>query len=138
MALFTVFALCLTLVLLMGASSFRGVSQRAEQQYSERTPLLYLSQKIRSFDRSDGVGIENINGITTLVLTEASYDVFIYHHDGHIKELLVFHGDRIDLDIGIDVFAAQSMELERVSESLIKTTVDGKSIYVNVQSEVVT
>jgi len=135
MALFTVFALCLTLTLLMGATSFKNVSDEAEERYLERTPLLYISQKLRSFDRTGGVMLETINGIDVLTLTEEEFNIHIYRQEGYMKELLVFHGDSPNLDLGMELFPAKSMEFHMLTESLMIVTVNKKSICVNLMSE---
>jgi len=136
MALFTVFALCLTLTLLMGASSFRNVSSSADERYRERTPLLYISQKLRSFDRVGGVMLERIDGTDVLTLSEDEYNIYIYHRDGYIRELLVFEGDTPNLDLGTELFAAKNMDFHNMFiDSLIIVTVNKSSICINLMSE---
>ena len=131
MALFTVFALVLTLVLLMGASSFRNVAANAEERFNERTPLLYVSQKIRSFDRANGIKIEN----DMLILTENNHTTYIYHLDGYVRELLVFDDDEPRFELGISLFPAEIMKIEAVNQ-LTVVTINEKSILVNLMTEV--
>ncbi|MCL2018853.1 MAG: DUF4860 domain-containing protein [Oscillospiraceae bacterium] len=146
--LFTVFALFLTLVLLMGASSFRSVSASADERYYERTPLLYITQKIRMSDRADSIRLEEIDGVSTLVLTEYYTDdsdeffvmsgeiaVYIYYRDGYINEFLTFDGEKPNLSIGVEILPVESLDFEMLSPSLIKITIDGKSVFVNINSD---
>jgi hypothetical protein len=145
MMLFTVFALFLTLVLLTGASSFRKVSEKAEERFTERTPLLYVTQKVRAADRSDSVRIAEIDNIPVLILTKPYGDdfgnsgeiyVYIYEHDGFLKEFYAFDFDDSlpRLEIGEALFPVKSMDFEWVTESLLKITINENSIYINLSS----
>jgi len=146
MTLFTVFALFLTLVLLMGASSVGNIAASADERFSERTPLLYLSQRIRSFDSSDSIKITQIDGVSALVLSGSYFDslsgtggsteIYIYHWDGFLTELYTFDGEAPNLRIGTSLFAAESLAFDVILNSLIKVTVGDNSIYVNLYSGV--
>jgi len=145
MTLFTVFALFLTLVLLTGASSFRSVSEGTEERYTERTPLLYVSQRIRSADRAGMIKITEIDNIPALLMLSEPYgdgivsgeiQIYIYYHDGFLKEFYAFDGEAPRLEIGQAIFPADSAEFELITSSLIKITINGKSIFVNLSSEV--
>jgi len=136
-SLFTVFAILLTLVLLMGASSFKSVSVNAQERYEQRTPLLYVSQKIRGFDRVDSVKITETNGINTLVLSDEFHDIYIYEYNGYLTEFLAFSGDNPRLEIGISLFKVQSVKFELddfMGSSLIKVTIDESEVYVSLTS----
>ena len=135
MTLFTVFALFMTLVLLMGASSFRNVSDSASNRYNERTSLFYISQKIRGFDRADSVKVAEIDGVGALILSNNVHNIYIYGKDGFICELYSLAGESPDLRVGTPILPVASLEFEAESESLIKITVDGKSVLVNLTSE---
>jgi hypothetical protein len=147
MMLFTVFALFLTLVLLTGASSFRKVSEKAEERFTERTPLLYITQKVRAADRIDSVRITEINNIPVLVLIKpygddygnsGEIEIYIYEHDGYLKEFYAFDFDESEprLEIGEALFPIDSMDFEWVTESLLKITINENSIYINLSSGV--
>jgi hypothetical protein len=136
MTLFTVFAVVMTLVLLSAASSFRSVSDSAEERFSERTPLLYVAQKIRGFDRSGAVKLDRIDEADVLVLREEYYDVLIYERDGFLCELFVLHGNSPDLRLGAALFPVQGAGFELVTHSLVRVTANGKSVYVSLMSEV--
>jgi hypothetical protein len=137
MTLFTMFALFMMLVLLMGASSFRSVAERAEQRYNERTPLLYVSQRLRA---GNAAAIAEIDGIQTLRLTESfsngELSVYVYLYNGYICELTALADTTPDLSLGIRVIPAESLLFEAVTPALVRTEVNGNSIYVNLPREV--
>jgi len=144
MTLFAVFALFLTLVLLTGASSFRNVAASAKARHKERVPLMYVSQRIRAFDRIDAgehaVRVENIDGRSVLVLTETQIfekmAVYIYQDGGFLNELYVFDDEEPEFRLGERLFVAESAEFEERQPGLIKITIDGNIAYVNLMAEV--
>jgi hypothetical protein len=140
MALFTVFAMFLTLILLMGASSFRNISENAEERFNERTPLLYMTQRIRSFDSIEAVRIGEVDGIPALILTETFVGgkavTYIYYYNGSLNENLVFGDDLPVLRLGTTLFPIDSINFNLHTSSLIEITINEKSIFVNLSSEV--
>jgi hypothetical protein len=144
MMLFTVFALFLTLVLMTGASSFQSVSDGVRERFEERTPLFYVSQKIRASDRTDAVRITEVNGIQALVLTEPFNDedlgisgeilIYIYEHGGFLKEFYAFDDSPPNLQIGTAVFPAESISFGFVTDSLLKVEINGESLYINLSA----
>lgn len=147
MTLFTVFALFLMLVLITGASSFKNVSDMAETRFHERTPLLYISQKLRANDRAEAIRIGEVEGIPALMMTErftddltgatGSLTVYIYYYNGHLNELFTFDDDVPQLRLATPLFPAEDAGFEMLTPALIKVTVNGKSIHANLSSEVI-
>jgi hypothetical protein len=133
-ALFAVFAVVLTLVLLTGAAAFRTVAAQAEERFESRTPLMYVTQKLRAFDRVDSVQIIEIHDARYLKLSDENFDIYIYHHDGYLTEFLAFSGDYPRLEIGTKLFKADSVEFEWAAESLLRVTIDGSEVYVSLSA----
>ena len=144
MMLFTVFALFLMLVLLTGASSFRSVSSVIEERYSERTALLYVSQKVRMCDRENGVNITEIDGVRALVLNSYYIDnftgnkgditIYIYEKDGYLNELYTFGDEEPQLRLGMRLLPAESAEFEMISRSLLKININDSDILVKINA----
>ena len=91
LALFCVFAASVLLVLMNGAGVYRGVAERLEQYYEERSCLSYLSTKIHHFDTAGAVSLTAYGDGEALLLTEVidgcEYGTVIYTHEGMIMEL---------------------------------------------------
>jgi hypothetical protein len=146
MTLFAVFALFLTLVLLTGASSFRNVAASSEARHNERVPLMYVSQRLRAFDRVDAfsgeraISVAQIDGVSAIVLTETQefekIAIYIYQHEGFLNEMYVFDDDKVDLNLGERLFAAESAHFAETRPGLIEITIDGNTTYVNLMSGV--
>jgi len=142
MTLFTVFALFLTMVLLTGASSFKNISASADARNSERTPLLYITQKIRSNDRlmpyspAGSVQIAIIDSLPVLVLGAGEEIMtYIYFYEGYLTELYAFADEVPNLRIGTPLFQTDTVAFEeQVVPSLLRITIGAKSIYVNLSA----
>ncbi|MCL1823224.1 MAG: DUF4860 domain-containing protein [Oscillospiraceae bacterium] len=136
MTLFAVFALFLTMVLLTGASAFKGLSTAVEERYSERTILLYLSQKVRMSDAAESVNIAEYDGIPMLVLTTGAMNAYIYTEDGYLTELYGWSDEQPDFSVkGTPILPAENVGFEKVTASLIKITVGGNSTFVHLSSD---
>lgn len=85
------------LVVIMGAGVYRSVVQSQTEVEQAGISLSYVQNKVRSYDAIDAVGVENRNGIETLILREApqddDYATLIYYYDGALREYVLFPGD---------------------------------------------
>ena len=88
---FTVFALCVLLVLLTGADLYRKLTLRDQRSYALRTAAQYITTRVRQANQLDGVTVEDFHGISSLVLREQIdgewYETRVYCYEGYIREL---------------------------------------------------
>jgi hypothetical protein len=63
-------------------------------------------------------------------------DVYIYEHDGFLKEFYAFDFDDSPprLEIGEALFSVESADFEWVTSSLIRITINENSIYIGLSS----
>ena len=110
----TVFALCLLLVLLSGASCYRGLVDRGEASYARRTAVQYLTTRVRQAQR---VEIGDFEGCQTLLLEETvdgeCYTTRVYCYDGWLRELYTVPGAKLPPRAGAAVLEAEDLELTR-------------------------
>ena len=90
--LFAVFAVCILLVLLLGADTYRGITQRGQAAYDRRTAVQYLSAKVRQAKNGGAVSLSSSGAAgDTLSLAERAgggdYVTLIYCYDGWLREL---------------------------------------------------
>jgi hypothetical protein len=94
--LFSIFAVCILLVLLTGAGSYRRLMERDTESYDQRIAVQYVAAKIRGTDAEDCVFTGDFDGTAvsggnTLHLLEnidgVLYDTRVYYYDGYIREL---------------------------------------------------
>ena len=148
--LFTLFAGCVLMVLLLGASSYERVVVRDGQAYDARTGVQYIAAKLRHGDEAGCVQVGSFadrtnvtaDNIPTLYLKlnsvgEPCYTK-IYYYDGYIRELLCLDRIALEPEDGQEVLAATSFSVEQ-KDSLINVVIgeeDGEkqSISLSVRS----
>lgn len=88
---FTLYALCVLGVLMAGAETYSGLTQRGTDSFSYRTAAQYLTQRIRQADTAGGILLGDFEGQDALMLPEQiddeTYMTRIYCHDGWLREL---------------------------------------------------
>lgn len=85
---FALFTLCLGMVLLTGAQSYRALVADSEANYEKRTAIRYLTTRVRQAER---ITVEDFGGSDALVVVETAenetYLTRIYCYDGALREL---------------------------------------------------
>ena len=118
----TVFALCVLLVLLSGASCYRNLVDRGEAAYDRRTALQYLTTRVR---QAESVTIGELDGCETLILEETvegeTYTTRIYCCDGWLRELNTVPGAVLPLNAGTAILEADMLQLRREGSLLAMT-----------------
>lgn len=111
---FTVFAVCVLLVLLTGAKVYRTLVARGSEDYEVRTAAQYVSTRVR---QAETVTVEDFGGCSALVALEEiggeTYLTRVYCHDGYIRELFCAENAALSPEDGEKI-----MEAERLSFSL--------------------
>ena len=124
----TVFALCLLLVLLSGASCYRDLVDRGEMAYARRTAQQYLTTRVRQAER---VEIGQLDGCAALILEETvegeTYTTRVYCYDGWLRELYTVPGAVLPAKAGRTILEADALELHR-DGSLLTVTLDTEEL----------
>ena len=132
----TVFALCLLLVLLSGASCYRGLVERGEESYGRRTALQYLTTRIR---QAEGVEVGDFEGCPALILEETveneTYTTKVYCYEGWLRELYTVPGAKLPPKAGTAILEAEELSLARDGD-LLKVTLDAQELLVYLPGEV--
>lgn len=124
----TVFALCLLLVLLSGASCYRNLVDRGEESYGRRTAVQYLTTRVRQAQR---VEIGDFEGCEALILEETvedeCYTTRVYCYEGWLRELYTVPGAKLPPNAGTAVLEAENLELSREG-SLLRIGLNGEEL----------
>lgn len=134
--IFCIFAAALAMVVLSGASVYKNITERIEENCISVTAAGYISEKIRHFDESGAVSAGKFGDSDALVLSETidgeKYTVNIYCYDGWIRELFAAENSGIEADAGEKIMRASGMKTEIIQNEMLKITVileDGKEIH---------
>ena len=89
--LLAVFGVCVLLVLLSGANSYRNVTRRDSASYDRRTAAQYLTTRVHQGDRAGELSAGSFQGIDALVFAQeldgTVYHTRVYCWEGYVREL---------------------------------------------------
>ena len=108
------FAVCVLIVLLTGADSFRSLSDRDQASFNRRTAAQYITTRLRQADHSGGVCLEEFGGTTALTCREEVdgevYLTRVYFHGGYNCELFCSDGAGLRPEVGEKVLPVESLD----------------------------
>lgn len=142
-SLFFIFALCALTVLLLAARIYRSTTENSSLNYSARSGLSYISEKIHQNDADGNILVGELCGETALIMEQTYQDsvyyTYIYSYEGALRELYIKDGGSADLSAGTKILDVEEFSMEQAGDHLLKfscTTRDGQadSILVAVKS----
>lgn len=111
--LFGVFAVCLLIVLLTGADSYQGLTQRDRASDNRRVCAQYLTTRVRQADAAGAVAAGQFGGGDALLLTQdidgMEYVTRIYVSGGYLMELFSAADSELAPEDGEKLMAAQAL-----------------------------
>ncbi len=141
LALFCAFLISALFIVLFGARIYRSIVNDMQKNYTARTSLSYVTEKIRQHDAIGCIDIEITDNQPVLVLKQEvsgnNYNTYLFSHDGYLKEYTVKDGTELNLDNGQKLIAIKSFFAEEANPSLyhfVITDTDDDSVdfYVSV------
>lgn len=128
-ALFCVYVVSVIFVLISGIRVYRSAAAAMIERYEKKTLISYLTVKIRHYDASDSIGIGYAGKEEALVLTEKYgseiFKTYIYCYEGSVRELFIRDSATVETGDGEIITAAENLEFDMLSPSLIKVTCAG-------------
>lgn len=128
LALFGAFAITGLLVVLFGARVYEKTVASMDANYSSRTTLSYVTEKIRAHDFSGGANISFVNvddrgKIDVLTLKERIgekvYVTYMFmDSDGYLKEFTTSDDYDFKYNDGTKIIALKTFDVEKKSDSL--------------------
>lgn len=132
--LFGVFAVCLLIVLLTGADSYQGLTQRDRMSDNRRVCAQYLTTRVRQADAAGAVAAGEFGGGDALLLSQnidgMEYVTRIYVSGGYLMELFSSADVEMSPEDGEKLMAAQALSasLEDGLLELSVTPEDGTAV----------
>lgn len=109
---FTLFAVCILLVLLTGAGVYRDLVEQGEHDHARRTAAGYLTTRVR---QAEDFRVEDFGGCEALVLEETvdseHYLTRVYCHDGWLRELYTGSDGSFSPEDGEKILEAEALAL---------------------------
>lgn len=131
--LFCVFAGTALVVVLFGANTYRSVAAKMDENYSIRTSLSYITEKIHQSeaDENGGAVISSVGGHTALALKsklqKVSYTTYIYESKGSICELLIRSDRKPDINEGKNIISVADFHIYKKGKNIIGLSATDKT-----------
>ena len=110
---FGIFAVCVLLVLLQGASTYQRIQERGQAAFEHRTAMQFLSTRIHQADGA--VTMASFGNGEALLFEETidgeEYVTWIYCHDGWLREYFGLAGEELILDFGEPILEANYLTM---------------------------
>jgi hypothetical protein len=102
-ALFFVYAACALLLCVIGAEVYRTTAATMQDNYDQRTSVLYVAEKVRQNDLDGTVRVDRVDDADALVLIEKQsgrdYETWLFVKDQMLYEGLFAPGAAIDVKL---------------------------------------
>ncbi len=119
---------CLGLTLILaGAKVYETCSRQLEGNYTIRTAMAYVTEKIRQGDEEGKIRLSQVGASPALKLSqeiqEETYDTYIYEDEGYLKELLINSKTTPSPGQGTSLLKIRSFQLESLEGGFFRCTV---------------
>lgn len=125
-ALFFVFAVSAMTVILLATGVYRSTTEHSSLNYTARTSLAYICEKIHQNDAGGDVALGTFDGCDALVLRqtrgEDTYQTYIYVYENELKELFIKDGVEAPAKSGKTILAVDDFSMEAVRDGLFRFT----------------
>lgn len=105
----------------MGSTIYRSGTEYLDENYTSRTAIAYISEKVRQHDQADSVFLTSVEDLPALafrdMIDDASFLTYVYFHDGALRELFIPEGRTPNADMGNRIVALSDFTIEAVSEN---------------------
>lgn len=134
-ALFCIFALSAVFLISIGANIYGKTVSHMDSNFSGRTSFAYVTEKIRQADKEGAVSIGELEGRPALLITETlegtDYIIYLYEHNGYLKELMVRKDTPLPPSAGQEILEVSEFSLTQINDKLFAFTIatDEENIY---------
>ena len=127
-SLFCIFAIASMFVVILGANSYKKNADVYDKNFSERTSILYVLEKIHQNDVPGGIRLDFVEYVQALVLTQNingyAYETWIYVYDDELHEVLVERGTKVSLNDGQVIMPLKSLNFSLSNGMLVIAITD--------------
>jgi len=132
MVVFCVFAISVLMVLMLGASIYRNVTEVSRESQCERTAFAYIWSKVKNNDNADTIFVGEFDGHSALFFYERIGDrlfrTAIYHHDGWVTELFADPELGLGPDAGVRIMRLDDLSFDELEFGLIRVISGSRSL----------
>lgn len=123
------FVASVLLILMLGASVYRGMKERETEAYLRGTGLSYITAKVRHGDGEGRIEAGSIGGCSALFIKEEydgiAYRTAVYVYEGYLCELFSAEKDELGPEDGTPLLASEELCFSVRDGMLRATNKDG-------------
>ena len=131
-ALFTIFALTTATI---GANIYSGITAKADENFSSRTSLMYISEKLRQNGEESMISTGTVGDSDALVLSRMVggqlCHTYIFVYKGMLCEIFAIDGLKVSPEFGQPLIEIQALSVSLAGDSLIKVETQDQSGGIN-------
>ena len=111
------------------------LQRRTKNDFETYTPVLYVTNKIHSYDEVNGVSVENRDGQKIIKLSDTKSDTYLYRDKSKLMELCVIKDMQPDFSTGQALMACDDFDVKQ-DENKIICEINGVEFYVELRNGV--
>lgn len=144
LGLLCVFAASALAVVLIGAHVYKTTAADMDANYTTRTSLSYIAEKVRQHDESGSIFLGKVEDRDALIFLETiedkEYATYIYEDEGYLKELFTQKEKEPKKSQGESILEVTDFTIQEASMGLFRFTAADRqkhslSLLIHVQSE---
>lgn len=128
LALLCIFAFGALMAVILGSNTYKGIKEGVDSNFEFRTPLSYISTKVRQNDRVNSIQIIQKEGVDALVLESLDNgeicQTWIYEYQESLCEVYLEKGTPFQLGDGLVILPSNGLEFTMEDNSLKVKTED--------------
>lgn len=123
-ALLFVFAVSSLAVILLATEVYRSTTENSSLNYTARTSMAYISEKIHQSDVGGDITLTDLNGCDTLILQQelngTVYNTYIYMYENELKELFARDGLDFPAQMGKTILAVEDFSISEIRDGVFR------------------
>lgn len=135
LSLMLLFVLCCFMLLNIQIEDYSMLQRRTKNDFETYTPVLYVTNKIHSYDEVNGVSVEKRDGQKIIKLSDTKSDTYLYRDKSKLMELCVIKDKQPDFSTGQALMACDDFDVKQ-DENKIICEINGVEFYVELRSGV--
>lgn len=123
-ALFFVFALSALTTILLAARIYQSTTENSALNYTSRTSLSYINEKLHQHDCDGSIHIGSFHGCDAIIMEQEHEDdvyyTYIYAYDQELKELFIKEDVEASASSGRTILEIKDFSIEQLSDRLLR------------------
>ncbi|MCR5501604.1 MAG: DUF4860 domain-containing protein [Lachnospiraceae bacterium] len=123
-ALFSIFVLSAISLISIGAGVYSKTMTNMDSNFSSRTAVAYIKEKIRQSDENGSISVGDLDGNPAIVISsrirERDYTTYIYEYEGILRELMIRNDVTLSPSAGQKILPVSSFKIDMDDRALIR------------------